>query len=279
MASLGQQLKKAREERGLTIQNIADATHIGSRFLQGIETDDYGILPGGVFNRAFVRKFAAQVGFDQEQAVKLYDEQLAEMGGEPEKGSYLGLGDELEAKSSSGNGLLLAFIAVVVLGAILYAAYLAFSPARLGAGNVAAALPTPQPTATVTPAASPDVSPGASPDASPSPGSSPTPEASPSPESTSANGLRVQVIANGGDCWINFQTDGGKAQNITLKQGENRDFEATEKLRFLRLGNLSAVNILINGKRANPDKLAPNRKGVVVDNVLITKDNFQQFLD
>lgn len=89
----------------------------------------------------------------------------------------------------------------------------------------------------------------------------------------------MQVIANGGDCWINFQTDGGKTENITLKQGENRDFDATEKLRFLRLGNLPAVNILINGKRANPDKIAPNRKGVVVDNVLITKDNFQQFID
>ncbi len=267
MASLGQQLKKAREERGLTIQQIADATHIGSRFLQGIESDDYGILPGGVFNRAFVRKFAGQVGFDQEQAAKLYDEQLAEMGGEPAKGSYLGLGDELEAKSSSGNGLLLAFIAVVVLGAILYAAYLAFSPSRLQSNNVAAALPTPQPTATAAPAESP--------------GASATPEASPSPaaDSTPASGLRVQVIANAGDCWINFQTDGGKTENITLKQGENRDFDATEKLRFLRLGNLPAVNILINGKRANPDKIAPNRKGVVVDNVLITKDNFQQFID
>jgi len=271
MASLGQQLKKAREERGLTIQQIADATHIGSRFLQGIENDDYSILPGGVFNRAFVRKFASQVGFDQEQAAKLYDEQLAEMGGEPAKGSYLGLGDELEAKSSSGNGLLLAFIAVVVLGAILYAAYLAFSPSRLQANNVAAALPTPQPTATAAPAESPG--------ASPSPGASATPEASPSPDSAPASGLRVQVIANGGDCWINFQTDGGKTENITLKQGENRDFDATEKLRFLRLGNLPAVNILINGKRANPDKIAPNRKGVVVDNVLITKDNFQQFID
>ena len=89
----------------------------------------------------------------------------------------------------------------------------------------------------------------------------------------------MQVIANAGDCWINFQTDGGRTENITLKQGENRDFDATEKLKFLRLGNLPALNIMINGKRANPDKLAPNRKGVVVDNVLITKDNYQQFLD
>ncbi len=274
MPSLGEQIKQAREARGLTIQQIAEATHIGGRFLQAIESDTYDILPGGVFNRAFVRKFASQVGFDQEQAVRLYDEQLAEMGGEPAKTSYLGLGDELEAKSSSGNGLLLAFIAVIVLGAILYAAYLAFSPARAHseANPVAASTPTP----TVTPVAA------EAPSASPSPEASASPTPSPGSDSAMAalpDGLRVQLIANGGDCWVNFQTDSGKTENVTLKQGENRDFTANDKLKFIRLGNLPALNILINGKRANPDKIAPNRKGLVVDNVVITKDNYQQFLD
>ncbi|MGH9800563.1 MAG: helix-turn-helix domain-containing protein, partial [Blastocatellia bacterium] len=66
MASLGQQLKQAREERGTTIHQIAEATRLGSRFLQAIENDDYKILPGGIFNRAFVRKFARQVGMDEE---------------------------------------------------------------------------------------------------------------------------------------------------------------------------------------------------------------------
>src|ERR1043165_3182132 len=159
MPSLGEQLKQAREQRGLTIQQIADATHIGSRFLQAIESDNYDILPGGVFNRDFVPKFASQIGFDPEQAVKLYDEQLAEMGGEPSKTSYLGLGDEMEAKSSSGNGLLLAFIGVVVLGAILYAAYLAFPPPRTRSESPAAPpLPTPQTVISPTPVTSPGIS-------------------------------------------------------------------------------------------------------------------------
>src|SRR5262245_48279394 len=131
MASLGQQIKQAREERGVTIHQIADATHIGARFLQAIESDDYGILPGGVFNRAFVRRIERQVGMDEEQDVKLYDEQLAGMGGEPAKASYLGL-DDADSKSSSGNGLLLSLIAIIVLGTIAYAAYLAFTPTSAG---------------------------------------------------------------------------------------------------------------------------------------------------
>ena len=85
MASLGQQLKQSREEKGISLQEIAESTHISIRFLQAIENDAYDVLPGGVFNRAFVRKFARQVGFDEEQAVNLYQEQWQEQGGEPER--------------------------------------------------------------------------------------------------------------------------------------------------------------------------------------------------
>lgn len=263
MPSLGQQLKQAREERGVTIHQIADATHIGVRFLQAIESDDYGILPGGVFNRAFVRKFARQVGFDEEQAVKLYEEQLSEMGGEPAKTSYLGI-EDMDAKSSSGNGLLLSVIAIIVLGAILYAAYIAFTPTSSGSSSQSS-VATPTPQAAATPAAT--ESPSA------------TVEPSPTPEEVAVNGLRIQLNAVSADCWISYRTDGGKNESATLVQGESREFEAEEKITFIRFGNLPALNITINGKRANVDKLAPNRTGVVVDNVVITKDNYQQFID
>ncbi len=257
----------------MTIKQIAENTHIGTPFLQAIESDNYESLPGGIFNRAFVRKFASQVGFDQEQAVKLYDEQLLEMGGEPVKASYLGLGDEMEARSSSGNGLLLALIAVIVLGAILYAAYLAFSPSSpsrmLPDPNAATQLPSPA-TATPIPAGTPNTT--VSPEASASPTVSPTPKAI-------AGELRIKVTADTSDCWMNLRPDSAKTEQVTLKQGETREFTVDEKLTFIRVGNLPALNVSINGKRANPDKLAPNRKTLVADNVVITKDNYQQFLD
>src|SRR5499426_3700514 len=103
MATLGQQLKQSREEKGISLQEIAESTHISIRFLQAIENDSYDVLPGGVFNRAFVRKFAKQVGFDEEEAVKLYEEQLEEMGGEPQRRYYFGV-EDLEPKPTTGNG-------------------------------------------------------------------------------------------------------------------------------------------------------------------------------
>jgi cytoskeleton protein RodZ len=262
MATLGQQLREAREARGVTINQIADATRLGSRFLEAIESDDYKILPGGVFNRAFVRKFARQVGMDEDQAVRLYDQQLAERGGEPAKTSYVGLADELEAKSS-GNTFLITVIVVILLGAAGGAAWIAFKPTA--EQPKAEVIPTPQPTATELPAATP------------SPNASPTPDASPTPETIS--GLRIQLIANLDDCWVSFSTDGGKNEQATIPRGESREFPATEKISFIRIGNLPALNIMVNGKRVSLDKLAPNRKGQVVDNVIISKDNYQGFLE
>src|SRR5215470_12231320 len=194
MATLGQQLKQYREEKGLSLHEIAESTHIGVRFLQAIENDAYDVLPGGVFNRAFVRKFAKEVGFDEEQAVNLYEEQLEEQGGEPERNYQLGV-EEFEPRPTSGNGLLLSFVALIVLGALAYAAYQYFTPA--GSDSEQSSLnkpgsPTPTPAGTETPA--PSVTPEASvsPAASPaeSPAASPAP--SPTPGTAPADAIRVQ---------------------------------------------------------------------------------------
>src|SRR5499433_335959 len=191
MATLGQQLKQFREEKGVSLHEIAESTHIGVRFLQAIENDAYDVLPGGVFNRAFVRKFAKEVGFDEEQAVNLYEEQLEEQGGEPERSYQLGV-EEFETRPTSGNGLLLSFVALIILGALAYAAYQYFTPAsseteRSSSSGLSSPTPTRAPTETpapsVTPeastspaaaAASPTASPIASPTPSPTPGTAPT---------------------------------------------------------------------------------------------------------
>jgi hypothetical protein len=162
---------------------------------------------------------------------------------------------------------LLTGILILLLAAIGAAVYLAFFR---GANDsppppTVVSTPTPQPTATPTPVESAGASP------------SPSPTASPTPETIS--GLRVQLIANLDDCWISFRTDGGKNEQVTLLKGETREFQATEKISFMRLGNLPALNILVNGRRISIDKLAPNRKGLVVDNVVISKDNYQGFVE
>src|SRR5258707_14153615 len=64
--NFGERLKRERELREVTLEEITQATRIGSRFLQALENEEWGKLPGGVFNRGFVRSIAHYLGLDEE---------------------------------------------------------------------------------------------------------------------------------------------------------------------------------------------------------------------
>lgn len=279
MATLGQQLKQSREEKGVSLQEIAESTHISIRFLQAIENDAYDVLPGGVFNRAFVRKFARQVGFDEEQAVNLYQEQWQEQGGEPERGYQLGV-EEFEPRDTPGNGLLLSFVALIVLGSLAYAAYQYFTPPVSDSGGSFVAglnTPTPAPPTPGTP------TPGVTPEATASPSSSPTPEAtasptpSPTPEAP-AGAMRVQFTAPIEEVWLKVKADGKEAEQLLLQPGESREFDVNEEI-ILSIGRVHSLRIAINGRKMDFVKLLSNPRAIRANNVVITKDNYQQYLN
>ena len=66
----GTRMKRAREERGVSLRQIADATKISVGFLEALERNDISRLPGGIFSRAFVRSYSIEIGVDPEQAVR-----------------------------------------------------------------------------------------------------------------------------------------------------------------------------------------------------------------
>ena len=283
MATLGQQLKQSREEKSISLQEIAESTHISIRFLQAIENDAYDVLPGGVFNRAFVRKFARQVGFDEEQAVNLYQEQWQEQGGEPERGYQLGV-EEFESRPTSGNGLLISFVALIILGSMAYAAYQYFTPTVSDSGGSAAiGVNTPaSPSVTPTPGAtaSPSSSPGSS--GSPSPGVSPTPDAaaSPTPSPTpdvAAVAMRVQITAPIEEVWLKVKADNKEAEQLLLQPGKSREFDVNQEI-ILSIGRIQSLRIAVNGRNMDFIKLLPNPKATR-GNVKFTKDNYQQYLN
>jgi len=63
-------MRQAREQRGVTLRQIADATKIGISQLEALERNDISRLPGGIFSRAFVRSYAVEIGVDPEQTVR-----------------------------------------------------------------------------------------------------------------------------------------------------------------------------------------------------------------
>ncbi|RKP55524.1 helix-turn-helix domain-containing protein [Cohnella endophytica] len=76
MSDLGALLRKAREQRGYTLEDIQEYTKIRKRYLEAIETGEYKVLPGSFYVRAFVKTYAETVGLDAEEVLRLYQKEL-----------------------------------------------------------------------------------------------------------------------------------------------------------------------------------------------------------
>jgi cytoskeletal protein RodZ len=68
----GEHLKREREMRGVSLEEVSAATRISTRFLEAIESDRWESLPGGVFNRGFIRSVARYLGLDEDSMVAEY---------------------------------------------------------------------------------------------------------------------------------------------------------------------------------------------------------------
>ncbi|MGA9570709.1 MAG: helix-turn-helix transcriptional regulator [Candidatus Acidiferrales bacterium] len=68
----GEHLKREREMRGVTLEEISAATRIAPRFLAALESEQWELLPGGVFNRGFIRSVARYLGLDEDTLVAEY---------------------------------------------------------------------------------------------------------------------------------------------------------------------------------------------------------------
>jgi len=82
---IGEKLRLERETRGIALRDISEQTRISMRYLEAIETDDYRRLPGGIFNRSFIRAYAKFIGYDEEQAIEEYSQTMREHGESPDE--------------------------------------------------------------------------------------------------------------------------------------------------------------------------------------------------
>ncbi|WAA13540.1 helix-turn-helix domain-containing protein [Fervidibacillus halotolerans] len=67
MTELGKRLREAREEKGLTLDDLQNITKIQKRYLAGIEEGKYDIIPGKFYVRAFIKQYAEAVGLEPER--------------------------------------------------------------------------------------------------------------------------------------------------------------------------------------------------------------------
>jgi cytoskeleton protein RodZ len=124
--SIGEKLRLARETRGAALRDISEQTRISMRYLEAIETDDYGRLPGGIFNRSFIRAYAKFIGYDENQAMDEYARTLRDRGvpdeeSTPKSHKSLVYTDDAGHNRSRFMTLLLALAILAVLSLCVWA--------------------------------------------------------------------------------------------------------------------------------------------------------------
>jgi cytoskeleton protein RodZ len=72
MGEFGDKFRKAREKKELSLDDVSNVTKISARMLRAIEEEHFDDLPGGVFNKGFIRAYAKHLGLDAEEAVSDY---------------------------------------------------------------------------------------------------------------------------------------------------------------------------------------------------------------
>ena len=80
--TLGADLRRERERRGLALRTISESTKLSVALLEGLEADDISRWPGGIFRRAFVRAYAQCVGLDADEVFRRFERQFPVEGAE-----------------------------------------------------------------------------------------------------------------------------------------------------------------------------------------------------
>ena len=285
MASFGENLRREREMRGVTVEEISAATKISVRFLHALEEEEFSKLPGGVFNRSFIRAYARYLGLDEEPVIAEY--QLVASPKEDVNLNRLTFSRAAPPRQSARA----SWLALAVAAALLGAGYVLFRYSRRAAeisGNVpnpAQALTIPSSSATQ-PTASPSPPPSQAPvstaagaNSAPSAGSLSASEAvkSPNPPESSAGatpsaapegGLVLQVAATQ-RAWVAIDADGRTTLQRVMDPNEIQTLKAKESF-DVTTGNAQGIILTLNGQTLKP----LGRRGEV-KSIHLTRDDLK----
>jgi cytoskeleton protein RodZ len=267
-ASFGGKLRDARERRGVSLRQIANATKISVAALEALERNDLSRLPGGIFSRAFVRSYAVEVGLDPETTIKEFIAQFpndaAVTAGHPTSDRVEDREAIASERMTAGTFLWLAMISIPLVAGLLYLTSAGRAAAPKSIEPVAAAadpgVKSPEPDAAdpsppAAPAASAPVLQPASATAPAAastlpPTQAPAAALTPAAPDASADELAVGLSVRR-PCWVTATVDGQKKLERLLRPGEQQTFAVRREM-VLTAGDASALALTFNGAAARP---------------------------
>jgi len=254
MGAFGDRLRREREMRGITLDEITESTKISRRHLEALEGEHFDQLPGGVFNKGFVRAYARFLGIDGDQAVADYSAASNEQP-EPEDKFPLEIHQEPNRDLNPRRSYLpLVFAIAALVGVLVGYAFWVKSKPHTNESAAGSTQPTPATTAAT--AAPPVTVPASTPApaqqsvsptretttaSSPSQPTQATPEKPVKPEKV----FVVQVKAKE-DSWVSIVADGKSVMERVLTADKKKKIKAGKTL-VLRTGNAGGIEVTFNG--------------------------------
>jgi cytoskeleton protein RodZ len=231
--NFGERLKRERELREVSMDELTKATRISTRFVEALENEDWAKLPGGIFGHGFVRTIARYLGLDEEALLGEYDLARAEH-------SAPALSKPEERIPAPPRWLPVAAVLVVLLllGGLFYAGrygWRRYAAYRAAKKSAAASLPA-QPQSGSTSAASAE-------------------------QSASTGPLDLSVSTSAAT-HVRILADDKLVLDADLPAGESRHYSANDHFE-VTAGDSSAVLLELNG-RAMPPVGVPGSSGRIV---------------
>ena len=280
----GGTLRAARERRGVSLRQIANATKISVAILEGLERNDISKLPAGIFGRAFVRSYAIEVGLDPETTIQDFIAQFpadSVTAGHPASAQV----EDHEAHESDRR-MATTFVRLIAISVPIAAAVVYFGLAGRDGTHPEAAPAAPLETAGRTPGAEPSVPSSSTPSSvpSPSPASAPSVSSTASPASplstppsrprrstpAAAPAATTPATAPGSSttppvpaatdrptvglsvtrpCWVTAIVDGQRTIDRLLQPGEKQTIDVRREI-ALTAADAAAVTLTLNGAEA-----------------------------
>jgi cytoskeleton protein RodZ len=256
MGVFGDRLRREREMRGITLDEITESTKIARRHLEALETERFDQLPGGVFNKGFVRAYARFLGIDEDRAVADYAAATNEQP-EPEDKFPLEIHDEPDRELNPRRSYLpLVFAVAALVGVLVGYAFWIKSKPHAAAEQPQATRPAPA-TSTPEKPAAPVASPSA---VAPAPKqtapveqhvaavNSQPPQPSPSdPVTTKPEKSFFILVKAKEDSWVSIVADGKSVMQRVLAADKHKKIKAG-RLLVLRTGNAGGIEVSFNGR-------------------------------
>ena len=247
MPSFGAKLKQQREQRGISLDEISGSTKISTRMLHALEEDHFDQLPGGIFNKGFIRAYARVLGMDEDEVIADYLAAITP----PEKEPKLAVEEPLpdfrapEVGNQAASLPWEAFAVVLLVVGIGFAVWGYHSRARAKSRTSAASHE---------PAQSLPVSAGIPIPIKPS-------QTVPAKSSAPALSLHINVRS---DCWISIKADGHEVLRGTVTAPTEKSIPANKQI-VVRAGDISVLDFEFNGKKLSPQGEEGEVKTLIFD--------------